>query len=161
VRSAQNEPGHPRGRATHRDRRGRGLRGLRYPVTAPVFRNRAQRFDEMVLEALEPLEERWGDELTELDLAVDMVPEIDRTDPEETNWPPEVVEDFGVPLAQLVPAGVDRRGLPTRARIVLYRRPLEWRGRDGIDLVDLLHEVLLEQIACYLGVEPDTLEDPE
>ncbi|HEY1973199.1 MAG TPA: metallopeptidase family protein [Pseudonocardia sp.] len=151
----------PRGRATYRDRRGRGLRGLRYPVTVPVFKNRAQRFDEMVLEALEPLEERWGDELTELDLAVDMVPEIDKTNPDETSWPPEVVEDLGVPLAQLVPAGVDRRGLPTRARIVLYRRPLEARSRDGIDLVDLLHEVLIEQIACYLGVEPDALEDGE
>jgi predicted Zn-dependent protease with MMP-like domain len=105
----------------------------------------------MVLEALEPIEERWGDELTELDLAVDMVPEIEQTDPDAMNWPPEVVEE-------LVPAGVDRRGLPTRARIVLYRRPLEARSRDGIDLVDLLHEVLIEQVACYLGVEPDSLE---
>ena len=144
-----------------RDRRGRGLRGLRYPVTAPVFKNRAQRFDDMVLEALEPIEERWGDELTELDLAVDMVPEIEQTNPDATSWPPEVVEDLGVPLAQLVPAGVDRRGLPTRARIVLYRRPLEARSRDGIDLVDLLHEVLIEQVACYLGVEPDSLESGE
>ncbi|HEY2096754.1 MAG TPA: metallopeptidase family protein, partial [Pseudonocardia sp.] len=42
--------------------------------------------------------------------------------------------------------------------IVLYRRPLEARSRDGIDLVDLLHEVLIEQVACYLGVEPDSLE---
>jgi predicted Zn-dependent protease with MMP-like domain len=132
---------------------------LRYPVTVPVFKNRAERFDEMVLEALEPLEERWGDELTELDLAVDMVPEISATNPDETTWPPEVVEDLGVPLAQLVPAGVDRRGLPTRARIVLYRRPIEARSRDGVDLVDLLHEVLIEQIAFYLGVEPDSLEE--
>ncbi|HZZ50475.1 MAG TPA: metallopeptidase family protein [Pseudonocardia sp.] len=159
MRSAHRGPTSPRGRATHRDRRGRGLRGLRYPVTVPVFKNRAERFDEMVLEALEPLEERWGDELTELDLAVDMVPEISATNPDETTWPPEVVEDLGVPLAQLVPAGVDRRGLPTRARIVLYRRPIEARSRDGVDLVDLLHEVLIEQIAFYLGVEPDSLEE--
>jgi predicted Zn-dependent protease with MMP-like domain len=134
------------------------MRGLRYPVTVPAFKNRAQRFDDIVLEALEPIEERWGDELTELDLAVDMVPEIDQTDPDATSWPPEVVEDLGVPLAQLVPAGVDRRGLPTRARIVLYRRPLEARARDGVDLVDLLHDVLIEQIASYLGVEPESLE---
>jgi predicted Zn-dependent protease with MMP-like domain len=145
-----------------RDRRGRGLRGLRYPTTTPVFKNRAERFDAMVLEALEPIEERWGPELTELDLAVDLVPEIGQTDPDGSSWPPEVVEDMGVPLAQLVPAGVDRLGHPTRARIVLYRRPLEARSRDGIDLVDLLHEVLIEQIACYLGVEPDALDgDPE
>jgi predicted Zn-dependent protease with MMP-like domain len=60
-----------------------------------------------------------------------------------------------------VPAGLDRRGLPTRARIVLYRRPLEARSRDGIDLVDLLHEVLIEQVACYLGVEPNDLDGDE
>jgi len=123
-----------------------------------VFKNRAQRFEDMVLEALEPLEERWGHELTELDLAVNMVPEIDKTNPDETSWPPEVVEHLGVPLAQLVPAGVDRRGLPTRARIVLYRRPLEIRSQGGMDLVDLLYEVLIEQIACYLGIEPETLD---
>lgn len=123
-----------------------------------MFRNRAQRFDAMVLEALEPIEQRWGDDLTELDLAVDMVPEIVYTDPEAAVWGPEFVEDLGVPLAQLVPPGVDRRGMPTRARIVLYRRPLEARSRDGIDLVDLLHEVLIEQVASYLGVEPDSLD---
>ncbi|HTK63441.1 MAG TPA: metallopeptidase family protein [Pseudonocardia sp.] len=143
---------------SRRDRRGRGLRGLRYPTTTPVFKNRAERFDAMVLEALEPIEERWGEELSELDLAVDLVPEIEQTDPDAHSWPPEVVEDMGVPLAQLVPAGLDRRGLPTRARIVLYRRPLEARSRDGIDLVDLLHEVLIEQVACYLGVEPNDLD---
>jgi predicted Zn-dependent protease with MMP-like domain len=158
VRSTRNRA---TGKRTRRDRRGRGLRGLRYPVTAPVFKNRAQRFDDMVLEALEPIERRWGEELTELDLAVDMVPEIEHTDPDAASWPPEVVEDLGVPLAQLVPAGVDGRGLPTRARIVLYRRPLEARSRDGMDLVDLLHEVLIEQVACYLGVEPDTLESDD
>jgi hypothetical protein len=27
--------------------------------------------------------------------------------------------------------------------------------------VDLLHEVLIEQVACYLGVEPDALDGGE
>jgi len=112
----------------------------------------------MVLEAWEPIEQRWHDELTELDLAVDRVPEIEQTNPDATTWPAEVVEDMGVPLAQLVPAGLDRNDLPTKARIVLYRRPLEARSRDGVDLVDLLHEVLVEQVACYLGIEPESLE---
>lgn len=143
-----------------RDRRGRGLRGQIYPPSLPVAKTRAERFDAIVLEALEPLEQRWGPELADLDLAVDEVPEVDETSPERVIWGPEVVSDLGVPLAQLVPAGVDSRGLPTRARIVLYRRPLESRARDGIDLADLLHEVLIEQVACYLGVEPDAL-DPE
>src|SRR5690606_4384164 len=54
--------------------------------------------------------------------------------------------------------GVDRDGLPTRARIVLYRRPLEARAKDPAELSELVHDVLVEQIANYPGVEPDIIE---
>ena len=53
---------------------------------------------------------------------------------------------------------MDRRGVPTRARIVLYRRPLEARAKDGADLADLVHDVLVEQIASYLGLDPDVID---
>jgi hypothetical protein len=44
---------------------------------------------------------------------------------------------------------------------VLYRRPLEARARDGADLADLLHEVLVEQVAEYLNIEPDAVDGGE
>jgi predicted Zn-dependent protease with MMP-like domain len=132
-----------------------------YPPTLPAAKTRAERFDAMVLEALEPIEQRWGAELTELDLAVDDVPEVDETSPDEVVWQAGVLADVGVPLAQLVPAGVDPEGLPSRARIVLYRRPLEARARGGADLADLLHEVLVEQVAEYLNIEPDAVDGAE
>ena len=132
-----------------------------YPPTLPAAKTRAERFDAMVLEALEPIEQRWGAELTELDLAVDDVPEVDETSPDEVVWQAGVLADVGVPLAQLVPAGVDPEGLPSRARIVLYRRPLEARARGGADLADLLHEVLIEQVAEYLNIEPDAVDGGE
>jgi predicted Zn-dependent protease with MMP-like domain len=136
-----------------RDRRGRGLRAPLYPIGSPAARTRAERFDALVLEALEPIEERWHEQLADLDVAVDDVPDVSgRADDEG------VVGDGEVPLARLVPAGVDRRGATTRARIVLYRRPLEARALDGEDLADLLHDVLVEQVAGYLGVEPDTID---
>lgn len=110
----------------------------------------------MVLEALEPIEDRWSSQLTDLDVAVDDVPDVsERADDDG------VVGDGQIPLARLVPAGVDRRGATTRARIVLYRRPLEARALDGEDLADLLHDVLVEQVAGYLGVEPDTIAGDE
>lgn len=121
----------------------------------PVSRSRSQRFDALVLEALEPIEQRWHAELTQLDVAVDDVPEVTETTPV---WDDDVVVDSNVPLARLVPSGVDRRGLPTRARIVLYRRPLEARARDGSDMADLLHDVLVEQVAAYLGLDPGVIE---
>ena len=132
-----------------------------YPPTIPAAKTRAERFDAMVLEALEPIEQRWGAELTDLDLAVDDVPEVDETSPDEVVWQAGVLADVGVPLAQLVPAGVDPEGLPSRARIVLYRRPLEARARGGADLADLLHEVLVEQVAEYLNIEPDAVDGAE
>ncbi|MEJ2871183.1 metallopeptidase family protein [Actinomycetospora sp. OC33-EN08] len=131
------------------------MRAPLYPAGAPAARTRAERFDAVVLEALEPIEDRWGAELEDLDVAVDDVPDVAAADPDDDG----VVGDGEVPLARLVPAGVDRRGASTRARIVLYRRPLEARALDGEDLADLLHDVLVEQVAEYLGVEPDTIDD--
>lgn len=123
-----------------------------------MARSRSQRFDALVLEALEPIERRWRTELAQLDVAVDEVPEVKITTPDRVVWDEDVVVDANVPLARLVPAGVDRRGLPTRARVVLYRRPLEARARDGADMADLLHDVLVEQIAAYLRLSPDVIE---
>lgn len=127
----------------------------------PATRTRAEKFDALVLDALEPIELRWSAELSELDLAVDQVPEVDRTSPDEIVWGAGVLADVGVPLAQLVPAGLGPDGEPSRARIVLYRRPLEARARGGADLADLLHEVLVEQVAEYLNIEPDVVEGGE
>jgi predicted Zn-dependent protease with MMP-like domain len=79
---------------------------------------------------------------------------VERTQPPRVG----VLADAGVPLARLVPAGVDRRGQPTRARIVLYRRPLEARAKDSTDLADLVHDVLVEQVANYLGLDPGVIE---
>lgn len=131
-----------------------------FPATLPASRSRSERFDAIVLDALEPIDERWHTELEQLDIAVDEVPEVTDCDPATVSWGNDVVEDGKVPLARLVPVGVDRSGLPTRARIVLYRRPLETRAQDGGDLSDLVHEVLVEQVASYLGVDPDAVDGP-
>ena len=101
------------------------MRGLLYPTSLPATRTRAEKFDALVLEALEPIELRWGSELADLDLAVDEVPEVVETSPDDVVWGAGVLADVGVPLAQLVPAGLGPDGQPSRARIVLYRRTLE------------------------------------
>ncbi|MFC9998296.1 metallopeptidase family protein [Nocardia sp. NPDC127526] len=141
-------------------RRGRGVRGPMLPPTVPARRTRGQQFDRLVLEAFAPLESRWHDQLTKLDIAVDDVPKIRPLHPDSVTWPDEVVADGPVPLSRLIPAGVDRYGRTTRARVVLFRKPLELRAGDPDDLVDLLREVLVQQIATYLGVDPDVI-DPE
>lgn len=119
----------------------------------PAASTRAERFDALVLAALEPIEARWRTELTKLDIAVDDVPDVRGEEADEG-----ILTDAGVPLARLVPAGMDRRGMPTKARIVLFRRPLEARARDGADLADLVHHVLVDQVATYLGVDPTVID---
>lgn len=111
-----------------------------------------------VLEAYEPIERRWNDRLSALDVAVDEIPRISLKDPDTMQWPPEVVADGPIALARLIPAGVDVRGNTTRARIVLFRKPIERRAKDTVELGDLLHEILVAQVATYLGVEPSVID---
>lgn len=139
-------------------RRGRGIRGPLFPQGLPAWRSRAEKFDVLVLGAFTPIDARWHDRLVKLDIAVDEVPKIRARDPDTVNWPDEVVADGPVPLSRLVPAGIDRRGAATRARIVLFRRPLELRAKDPEDLTDLVHDVLVHQVATYLGVDPEVVD---
>lgn len=134
------------------------MRGPLFPPTVPGWRSRAERFDMTVLEVYEPIERRWQTRLTGLDVAVDEIPRISPKHPENVQWPPEVVADGPIALARLIPAGVDVRGNPTRARIVLFRKPIERRAKDTVELAELLHEILVAQVATHLGVEPSVID---
>ena len=123
--------------ADPRSRRGREMRGPLLPPTVPGWRSRAERFDMAVLEAYEPIERRWQDRVSALDVAVDEIPRIAPKDPDSVQWPPEVVADGPIALARLIPAGVDVRGNATRARIVLFRKPIERRAKDTDELAEL------------------------
>ncbi len=139
-----------------RDRRGRGLRTPLIPSELPGSRSRAQQFDLAVLEAVAELEARWEGGLDAIEFAVDEVPPL----PAGPVLPSsDVVLDGGVPLTRFVPPGVDNRGRPTKARIVVYRRPLEVRSVDVGDLSDLVAEVLGEQVAAVLGEPEDRPAD--
>lgn len=119
------------------------------PATAPAARTRAEIFDELVLDAVEKLERRWARELAGVEFAVEEVPgDVDV-------YESDVLEDGQVPLARLLPGHSGRHAIPPR--IVLYRRPLEFRAGDRADLAALVHDVVVEQVANLLGVEPDEL----
>ena len=70
----------------------------------------------------------------------------------------DVIEDGNVPLARLLAAGTGPDGRPTPPRIVVYRRPLEARSMDRADLADLVHDVVVEQVANLLGLDPDEVD---
>ncbi len=144
------EPGHPGNRRPRgtRDRRGRGLRSPLLPAELPAARTRAEQFDHAVLEAVADLEERWPGELGAIEFAVDEVPTLPTGSVVPTS---DVVLDGGVPLTRFSPPGVDARGRATKARVVIYRRPLEVRAADSGDLGELVAEVIGEQLTAVLG----------
>ena len=138
------------GPSRRRNRRGRGARGPLAPPQVPLVESPTERFDNIVLDAVEHVEERWLDQLRSLEFAVEEVPPTE---------PPALVDDeiasAGVPLARLLPpAGT------TPARIVIYRRPLELRAVDREDLEDLVHDIVVEEVAHFLGLSPEVV-DPE
>ncbi len=47
-----------------------------------------------------------------------------------------------------------------RARIVVYRRPVEIRTKDPDEMALLVHETVVEEVANLLGLEPESV-DPE
>lgn len=128
-------------RPRRRDTRGRGLRGPLLPAEAPASRSRSQRFDSYVLDAVTRLEPRWGDALAEVDVAVELVPPSD----------PSPWEEQVAPLGRVFPT--DGSG---RARLVVYRRPVEARADD--DLAALVHEVVVEQVAALLSRRPEDID---
>jgi predicted Zn-dependent protease with MMP-like domain len=128
-----------------RDRRGRGPRGPLLPASLPAYRTRAERFDDLVLAAVERLEKRWSRQLEGAEFAIEDVPPS-----QPAPW-----EHGGVPLGRYFPADA---GLAPR--IVVYRRPVETRALDADELEDLVRDVVVEQVAHLLARSPDEV-DPE
>src|SRR3712207_9493435 len=102
----------PRRSRSRRDRHGRGLRGRLVPDGVPLARNRAEQFDDLVLDAVEDLERRWEKELAGVELAVEAVPWVEHTNPDAGGLDAHLTDEGSVPLARALPAPRDgRRGL--------------------------------------------------
>ena len=131
-------------------------------VKVPASQTRGERFDDLVLDAVEDLEQRWARELEGVEFAVEDVPAVPLGD--DPAYDHDVVADEtaggAVPLGRLLPSSVDARGRRTAPRIVVYRRPLEARAADRADLADLVHDVVVDQVARLLQLDPDEVDPP-
>lgn len=134
-----------------RDRHGRGLRGVLAPAGVPLHRTRAERFDDLILQAVTRLESRWEDRLAAVEFAVEEIP------------PPEPLGPLAgpVPLARVEagpPPGGEGGSATRPPRIVLYRRPLMARADSEDDLGDLVFDVVVEEVARLLGIDPEDVD---
>jgi predicted Zn-dependent protease with MMP-like domain len=140
-----------------RDRHGRGLRGMLAQRPVPIAHSRGDVFDAMVLQAVDHLQPRLGDKLANVEFAVEDVPEVTHRGAADFDFDEDVLDDNAVPLSRLFRSGVAGIDAPV---IVLYRRPLETRAPRNEDLADLVHDVVVEQVARLLGRSADEIDPP-
>ena len=113
-------------------------------------------FDQLVLEAYAPLHNAYFEQLSGVDLAVDTIPRM-RLRPDSI-IPDDIIADGPVPLGRILAAGVDRRGKPTRARIVVFRMPVEQRAKTAAERSELLTWILTALVAHHLNMDPRDLD---
>lgn len=148
----------PAGRpGRRRDRHGRGLRGILAPRPVPIAHSRGDAFDAMVLHAVEHLQPQLGEQLSHVEFAVEDVPQVSHRGTGDFEYDDDVLDDNSVPLSRLYRSGLAGIVAPV---IVLYRRPLESRATQPEELAELVHEVVVEQMARLLGRSPDEIDPP-
>lgn len=130
---------------SRRDRHGRGMRGpgvLPRVPGQPELRTRRERFDDLALDIVSEIDERWADHLGLVEYAVEDAPLL------PPDWRPDEV-----PLASTVRG---KGAEPTR--LVLFRRPIEHRCSSRAELEAMILAVVVEQVAELLNIEPERVD---
>ena len=129
--------------------------GRSHPAASRSAAPGPRAFDDLVLDAVEDVEAAVADDaalvarLAGVELGVEDVPPADALERGRRR--------------RRAPAGPGRtEAAPPAgpARLVLYRRPIELRGPDPAERGDLVHDVVVEQLAELLDVPVDRLDPP-
>lgn len=129
-----------RSRGRRRDRHGRGLRGPVLPPGSPGALSRAQKFDEILAWELGEFSRHIGKKFERYDFAVLDVPASD-----PAPW------EHGVPLTRYLPF---ERPSKIHGRFIFYRKPIEAAAEREDDPRLFIHDVLVNQIADALKMNP-------
>lgn len=129
-----------------RNRHGRGLRGPLMLPQLPGARTRFERFEDLVAESAERLEDLWGARIADVSFSVELVPGR------------KALERAGA-AGRGVPLGTTHGASPRRAaRVVVYRRPVEEMVDNPVDLPDVVHDVVVELVAELLAMAPEDVD---
>src|SRR5688572_32689660 len=108
----------------------------------PELRTARERFDDLALGIVTDIDARWQDRLGLVEYAVEDAPQI-----------PDDWDSGTVPLSSLV-----RGSGATPTRLVLFRRPIEHRAADRVELEAMVLTVVVEQVAELLGIPPSAVD---
>ena len=108
----------------------------------PAMRTQRERFDQLVLDIVAPLDERWQRHLGIVELAVEDAPMV-----------PDDWDQDTVPLSSLV-----RGSAGTSSRLIVFRRPLEHRAKTRSDLEALVHTLTLRRKSPVQSYRPSIRE---
>ena len=118
------------------------LPGPLTPEGAPRTRSTRDRFDAIVLDVVDALEQRWADDLGLVEFAVEETPLL------PADW-----------SASTVPLSSVMRGKGAEpTRLVLFRRPIEHRCSGREELEALVLTVVVEQVAELLGIDAEDVD---
>ncbi|QEP06459.1 MULTISPECIES: metallopeptidase family protein [Glutamicibacter] len=130
-----------------RGRHGRGRRGPLMPMHLPAYRSRPERFDDAVMASAQRLSQRWPGEIEKIDFLIDPVPS-------------GKLLDQAAALGERVPLASSKPAAPGRpARIVIYRLPIEQIAENAGELLDLVHQCVVHEVA-QLWMKPISEVDP-
>lgn len=129
-------------RTIRRDRHGRGLRGPLLTHRIPGYVSRAKEFTNLMSNALDDLDQRFGASLAQITFATESIP----------NLRDLVLNNDEVALG--------RTDATRPVRIVLYIEPIRMRAQNKADLDRIIRDVLAEQLSPLLGMRPEKI-DPD
>ncbi|MHA7246694.1 metallopeptidase family protein [Arthrobacter tecti] len=127
-----------------RNRHGRGVRGDLIPSHLPGSRTRSERFEDWVMESAQRLERLWGDRIQDVQINVQEIP--------------DGLESM-TPLALRGLLGTSTPAADKRPAIItVYRHPIEMAAKGYVPTNELVHDVVVEQIAELLGMTPEAVD---
>ncbi|MCL1840847.1 MAG: metallopeptidase family protein [Propionibacteriaceae bacterium] len=144
----------------NRDRHGRGVRGplstvnplTRQAAPVPDQPSPEELFQQCVQDSIEHIGRTCPEALLGVDIGIETVPS------RAAMWQ-EFVSHDAVPLAAAIDKDADHP-----ARIALFRRPIERRAIDRVELAMLVHRTLVEQLSMLTNrsirdIDPELDED--
>lgn len=127
----------------YRNRHGRGTRQPMYGLHLPSYATKAGVFDSLVAAQLKRLSRGWPDLIESTECAVEDVPPSD-----PLPWEEKIIQ-----FSASFPASHGQK-----ARIVLYRLPLQSAASSLFQLEYLIHDELVRQLAEINGWDPQDID---